>query len=294
MNIFGIKQPQSSPAARALQGWYPRSHIIGIGRYNEEGPSIDSWDFRDLTPLSSTFSFWPDPEDAARSLRRDGWIDVKTDIETDLERCPFVHSNTIQYLCLDLTAVEERRELVPGQLPPIPRGPPPPTRTVLLSAMDCNMSIEPLSSGPLHDGNSLPPLHFLVDGLISGVLDVPPESRIEGRLGLQLVYLHAYCFDMRSPKLVEQLRPENRQFHIDALTGPSVGKPPLMAWGRQVRRELRDDTRQLMNENSLLGANPAEYQDFISSFRSEFQALLYTVSPPSSPSCYPTAKERSF
>ncbi|KAJ0137993.1 Uncharacterized protein HZ326_19029, partial [Fusarium oxysporum f. sp. albedinis] len=56
--------------------------------------------------LSSTFSFWSDPEDAARSLRRDGWIDVKTDIETDLERCPFVHSSTIQYLCLDPTAVE--------------------------------------------------------------------------------------------------------------------------------------------------------------------------------------------
>ncbi|KAJ9429583.1 hypothetical protein QL093DRAFT_1070642 [Fusarium oxysporum] len=91
---------------------------------------------------------------------------------------------------------------------------------------------------------------------------------------------------MRSPKLVEQLRPENRQFHIDALTGPSVGKPPFMAWCRPVRRELRDNTRQLMNENSLLGANPAEYRDFISSFRSEFQALLYTVSPPSSPSCY--------
>ncbi|KAJ0152353.1 hypothetical protein HZ326_5159, partial [Fusarium oxysporum f. sp. albedinis] len=50
------------------------------------------------------------------------------------------------------------------------------TRTVLLSAMDCNMSIEPFSSGSLHDGNSLPPLHFLVDGLISGVLNVPPES----------------------------------------------------------------------------------------------------------------------
>ncbi|KAJ0152354.1 Uncharacterized protein HZ326_5160 [Fusarium oxysporum f. sp. albedinis] len=99
---------------------------------------------------------------------------------------------------------------------------------------------------------------------------------------------------MRSPKLVEQLRPENRQFHIDALTGPSISKPPLMAWGRPVRRELRDNTRQPMNENSLLGANPAEYRDFISSFRSEFQALLYTVSPPSSPSCYPTAKERSF
>ncbi|KAJ0137994.1 hypothetical protein HZ326_19030 [Fusarium oxysporum f. sp. albedinis] len=51
MNIFGIKQPQSSPAARALQGWYPRSRITGIGRYNEEGPSVDSWDSRDLTPV---------------------------------------------------------------------------------------------------------------------------------------------------------------------------------------------------------------------------------------------------
>ncbi|KAG7422094.1 hypothetical protein Forpe1208_v001711 [Fusarium oxysporum f. sp. rapae] len=125
-----------------------------------------------------------DPEAAARSLRRDGWIDVKTDIETDLERCPFVHSNTIQYICLDPPAIEERPKPVTGQLPPIPRGPPPSTRTVLLSARDYNTSIEPLSSGPLHDGNFLPPLHILVDGLISGVLDAPPENRIEGRLGL--------------------------------------------------------------------------------------------------------------
>ncbi|KAF9775473.1 hypothetical protein IL306_006416 [Fusarium sp. DS 682] len=230
-----------------------------------------------------------DPEDAARSLRLAGW----TDVETDAQRCPFlVNRDAIQSHCLEPPAIEEQCETPIGQLPPPPRGPPPPTRTVLLSARDCNTSIEPLSSGPLHDGNFVPPLQFLVDGLISGVLDAPPSSLLERRLAIQLVYLYAHCRDMRSPKLVEQLRFENRQFHIDALTGPSVGKAPLIAWGRQVRRELLDGTRQLMNENSLLSANPAEYQPFISSTRSQFRISSRTTSPASSPTRSPATKER--
>ncbi|KAF5558050.1 hypothetical protein FPHYL_7507 [Fusarium phyllophilum] len=122
-----------SRAARALQGWYPRSLVLnGILPYNQDGASFDAAEFKLLRSkipfptsafprLSWTLFFWSDPEGAATSLRRDEWIDVKTAIETDLERCPFVHSNTIQYLCLDPLVVEERRELVPGQLPPIPK-----------------------------------------------------------------------------------------------------------------------------------------------------------------------------
>jgi hypothetical protein len=116
-------------------------------------------------------------------------------------------------------------------------------------------------------------LYFLIDGLISGILDSLPESRLEARLALQLVYLYAHCPDARSLELVEQLRPENRQYHIDALTGPSVGKAPLNAWNRQVRGELLSGTRELTYANSLLAANPAKYHRFISICRSEFRPI---------------------
>jgi hypothetical protein len=147
---------------------------------------------------------------------------------------------------------------------------------VLLSARDCNVSIERISSGPLLAGNFAPSLPFLVDGLISGTLDAPAESPLEHRLSLQLVYLYAHCKEIQSTYFASLLRFENRQFHIDALTGPSVGKSKLIAWNRQVRRELSEGTRQLMDKNSLLSANPSEYQIIIRSFRSEFRELPKT------------------
>lgn len=177
-----------------------------------------------------------DLDDAARRLHRAGWIDVGMDARprSFLTRPP----QTIQYLYLDPPTVKEKEpsETMTGlMMPPLPEGPLPPTRTILLSASDFSVSIERLLPGLLLHDHFIPPLAFLVDGLISGVLDAPPESPLDRRLYIQLVYLYAHCRDMDSPELIGQLRPENRQFHIDALTGPSVGKSPLIAWGRQVK-----------------------------------------------------------
>lgn len=215
------------------------------------------------------------PNDAAKSLRLAGWTDVETNAQIGLFGINFHH---IQCIYLDPPTMEEEHETTPGLPPPVRKGPPPATRTVLLSAQDCNAPIEPLLSGNPPQCDTIPPLWFLVDGLISGVLDAPAESRLEKRLALQLVYLYSHCNEMRSPKLIEQLRLENRQFHIDALTGPSVGKAPLIAWNRRIRRQLQDGTRQLMYENSLLSTNPPEYQNFISQLHSDFRELQpYTL-----------------
>lgn len=230
------------------------------------------------TCVFDLFLLVADPDHAARQLRRAGWLDV----ESDPRRCPFlVEPCTVQHLCLEPPALEEPAVPSLGPMssppPPPPKDPPRVTRTVLLSARDCNVSMQTLVSSELPDSSYVPSLPFLVDGLISGVLDAAPESQLESRMAMQLVYLYAHCHSMRSSALAGQLKTENRQFHIDALTGPSVGKAPLLAWNRRVRRELRDGARHLMYENSLLSAKPTEYQRFIFHVRSEFCTLPHEI-----------------
>lgn len=223
------------------------------------------------TCVFDLFLLVSDPDAAARSLCSAGWTEVET--ETDIQRCPFAAPpHSIHHVCLEppLTTEERQDDVPEDDAAPATNGP---TRTVLLSARDCHTSLESLSP----DDDFIPPLDFLIDGLIAGVLDAEPESKLERRLYIQLAYLYGHCEDTRSAHLIGQLRHENRQFHIDALTGPSVGKSPLIAWNRRVRGELLDGKRQIMYENSLLAANPPEYETFIFYTRSEYRPLPKTM-----------------
>ena len=142
--------------------------------------------------------------------------------------------------------------------------------TVLLSAQDCNVSLKDLS---LTMDAVIPPLPVLMDSFISSVLDAPPDSELEGRLGLQLSYLYGYCADTKCPTLVDGLHFENRQFHTDALTGQTVAASGLLCWHRLVRRELVEGKRQLTDENSLCMANAGDYDGDIVRVLAHFQPL---------------------
>lgn len=218
------------------------------------------------------FLLVPDPTTAADSLRRAGWADKET---ADASSCDFLVGSSLSHYCLDPPGlVRDTDQKTPsgnGGLPPPPsRGPRPPTTTVLLSMQDFGVTVpEPCPPG---NYSYVPPLPLLLDGLISGVLDAPHKSVLERRVALQLVYLYGYCKDIKtSRELLRQLKPENRQFHIDALTGPSPGVTRLLSWGRHVRREFLEGTRQLMYRNSLLDASPEEYQTLIGYCQSEFR-----------------------
>lgn len=197
------------------------------------------------------------PQRAANILGRAGW----TEIDTNKTRAGRFLSGlpVIAHCCLRPPNWLESYQTI-EQAPPPPMLHAPPTTTVLLSANDCNLSIESLDWPSLQMAGFVPPLPYLLDGLITGVLDATPESERESRIAIQLVYLYAHCKEISSPKFGDRLKYENRQFHVDSLTGLLVGNIRIIAWGRLVRRGLLEGTRQLVSDNSLSRAQPSEVQ----------------------------------
>jgi hypothetical protein len=222
-----------------------------------------------------------DPEVAANTLRDSGWIDIAP---AEARSCNFLtQTSPITHRCLKPPGIKDLGDFddddLIGELPPPPsQDPPGPTITVLLRAQDCHVSIEPLSLRTMETGNFTPPLAVLMNGLISSVLDAPPSTELEWRLVIQLAYLYGHCKATQTAEFAAELEYENRQFHIDALTGPAL-VARLIAWNRQVRQELREGTRQLANENSLLSSEPSEFKVLIEQFRSDFRPLPQSGDP---------------
>ena len=126
--------------------------------------------------------------------------------------------------------------------PPPSQEPPGPTTTVLLLAADWNITDQDLSQQLSEDFT--PSLPLLLGALIDSLLDSPSNTALRARLVTYVSYLYDHCALLKAQSFAENLKPEHRQFHCDALSKTTLGTAPFIEEQRQVREEVRAGKRQ--------------------------------------------------
>jgi hypothetical protein len=141
--------------------------------------------------------------------------------------------------------------------PILPRSnmkPPGPTITILLPAKDWNWNWNctlPEGREGSHASDTdartfYPPLAQLLDALIDSELDVPPgDFKLRLHISCMIGYLHTYVPVLKTRKFVQELRYDNRQYHLDWLSGMSTGTNSFINHQRAIRNALRQGTYQL-------------------------------------------------
>jgi len=143
--------------------------------------------------------------------------------------------------------------LRPPNLKPVP---PPsnmkplgPTTTILLPATDWNWTISERREGSYSGDIArtfFPPLPQLLDAMIDSELDVPPsDAMLRLHISCMIGYLHDYVPAVKTREFVEELRYDNRQYHLDWLSGMSTATNSFIKHQRAIRDALRQGTYQL-------------------------------------------------
>lgn len=105
--------------------------------------------------------------------------------------------------------------------------------------------------------NMFPPLPCLVDALIDVLLSIPEPSEGLYRLAsLWVSYLYGYVPIVKTRQFADQLRFDNRQFHLDAVSGMPYNMLPYLRHARALRLELQQGTRQLVDCSSFTPPTP--------------------------------------
>ncbi|KAI1360244.1 hypothetical protein F5Y08DRAFT_317788 [Xylaria arbuscula] len=112
------------------------------------------------------------------------------------------------------------------------------TSTVLLSATEWKIPTERLHEAS--NNHHLPSLPVLANGLITNLLDAPDGSNVAEHLLMMLGYLYDYSSEVKTEGFENCLNLENRQFHLDCISGQlSLWTLPFARHQRQVREDIR-------------------------------------------------------
>lgn len=128
--------------------------------------------------------------------------------------------------------------------PPPTKTPPKPTTTILLPAMDWNYKLPEVTKDALAIASLFPLLPDLLDALIDSFLDCEP-SMLFAHLACQVGYLYQYVAVLQETSFAKQLKYEHRQFHLDILSGMSIGTVPFAEHEREIRNALREGKYEL-------------------------------------------------
>jgi len=91
-----------------------------------------------------------------------------------------------------------------------------------------------------------PPLPPLLDALIDSELDIPPgDGMLRLHISCMIGYLHDYVPAVKTQKFVQELRYDNRQYHLDWLSGMSAWTSSFIEHQRAIRDALRQGKYQL-------------------------------------------------
>ncbi|KAL3421234.1 hypothetical protein PVAG01_07679 [Phlyctema vagabunda] len=134
--------------------------------------------------------------------------------------------------------------LGPRPPPPPSNRPSPPTTTILLPATDWNYKLPEVTKDATAVASFIPPLPDLLDALIDSFLDCEP-SMFFSHLSCQVGYLYGYVTELRQASFAENLKYEHRQFHLDWLSGMSVGTVPFAQHERKIRDALREGKNEI-------------------------------------------------
>ncbi|KAI1131807.1 hypothetical protein F5Y10DRAFT_232596 [Nemania abortiva] len=132
------------------------------------------------------------------------------------------------------------------------------TATVLLSATEWKISTERLHE--VSNNHYFPPLPVLANGLVTNLLDAPDGSGLASHLSTMLAYLYDYSSEVKTEGFEHCLDLENRQFHLDCISGQlMLWTLPFARHERQVRENIRQGCHELQEcsvartqENRLL------------------------------------------
>ncbi|KAI1189491.1 hypothetical protein F5B17DRAFT_193055 [Nemania serpens] len=112
------------------------------------------------------------------------------------------------------------------------------TSTVLLSATEWKISTERLHEAS--NNRYLPPLPVLANDLVTNLLDAPDGSALASHLSIMLAYLYRYSSEVKTEGFEHCLDLENRQFHLDCISGQlMLWTLPFARYERQVRENIR-------------------------------------------------------
>ncbi|KAF9877992.1 hypothetical protein CkaCkLH20_04568 [Colletotrichum karsti] len=115
--------------------------------------------------------------------------------------------------------------------------------TVLLPAADWNLSTNELVWAA-SSNHFFPSLSALTNSLISKLLDAPHDSHLQSTMAMHLLYLYGHVKSLKVQSFIDSISPENRQFHIDAVSGQPVGTLPMIAHEREVRAQVRREENE--------------------------------------------------
>lgn len=177
-----------------------------------------------------------DVDEAALALNEAGWTDTKPRINHFLtDSAGKRRLNPPGFS----TVAKGSRTWPP---PPPSQEPPGPTTTVLLPAADWNITDQEL--GPQLSEGFVPSLPLLLGALIDSLLDSPSNTALRARLVTYVSYLYDHCASLKAQSFAENLKPEHRQFHCDALSKTTLGTAPFIEEQRQIREEVKAGKRQ--------------------------------------------------
>lgn len=186
------------------------------------------------TVVFDLFILVSDTEEAARALINEGWANAAP--ADYLHKYHLLSDHpSISHRCLIPTGIAVVDPTPGPRLPS--KDPPGPTATILLPAVDWNVSVENLR--PSSSDSFAPQLAVLVDALIESLLDSPPDSQLRQHLAVHVCYMYGCCKELKREAFAAHLRPENRQFHCDAISKPGLGTVPFITHQRQIRDEIR-------------------------------------------------------
>lgn len=187
----------------------------------------------------------PDVDEAARALIDAGWTDAGP-----LNSPYHFLTGSIPQCRLNPPGITTAQKPESKRWPPPPpsKDPPGPTTTVLLPAADWNVAPDNLQ--PSSPDGFVPPLAVLLDALIDSLLDSPSDTLLRTRLATHISYLYGHCGSLKKQDFAENLKPEHRQFHHDALSKSGRGTAPFIEEQRQIREEIRAGKREPNHDNS--------------------------------------------
>ena len=211
----------------------------------------------------------PNIEEAADVLVKNDWTLITPEQKKIVD--PFAH--TVQ------------RCLRPPKLAPMLE------TTILLPAMDWNWNWNCSLPEECDASTFFPPLPQLLDALIDSELDLPPGI-LRLHISCMIGYLHDYIPYVKTRKFVQELRYDNRQYHLDWLAGMSTATNSFIKHQRAIRDALRQGIYQLQecsassdNEKLFMGETmarlaakqPHPYED-VSEIKEDEEEYVYDLS----------------
>ncbi|KJZ79538.1 hypothetical protein HIM_01007 [Hirsutella minnesotensis 3608] len=176
----------------------------------------------------------PDIQIAAQALLEEGWKDAAPGDYKKKYHLLTEHPS-LTHRCVLPNDIEAEEPFTESSVPS--KNPPGPTTTILLPALDWHMTLDNL--GLSLAGPFAPQLPILVDAMIDCLLDSPDDCYLRQHLVNHICYLYGYCKELKKLEFAKLLRPDNRQFHQDAISMPGLGTIPFVAYERRIRDELR-------------------------------------------------------